>query len=152
MKEDKLEIRAYKYSDKDVVINILRQNTPQYFSPEEEKDLVYYLDNEIDFYFVLELNDEIVGCGGINYADNKTTGKISWDLLDPNFQRKGLGTILLNHRIDLLKNDKEIKKIIVRTSQIVYKFYEKSDFKLFEIVKDYWAEGFDLYNMEYSKL
>ena len=152
MKEDKLEIRAYKDSDKDVVINILRQNTPQYFSPEEEKDLVNYLDNEIDFYFVLELNDKIVGCAGINYADNKTTGKISWDLLDPNFQRKGLGTILLNHRIELLKNDKDIKKIIVRTSQIVYKFYEKSDFKLFEIVKDYWAEGFDLYNMEYTKL
>ncbi len=54
-------IREYKNSDKEVVLNLLRLNTPKYFSPDEEKDLIYYLENEIDYYFVLEINNQIVG-------------------------------------------------------------------------------------------
>jgi len=34
--------------------------------------------SERELYFVLLLNKEIVGCGGINFTDDKTTGKISW--------------------------------------------------------------------------
>jgi len=62
-----------------------------------------------------------------------------------------LGTKLLNYRIDKLNSFESIQKITVRTSQVAYKFYEKQGFKLFEIKKDYWAEGFDLYNMEYKQ-
>ena len=58
-----------------------------------------------------------------------------------------MGTQLLKHRIDILKSMEDVKKISVRTSQVAYKFYEKQGFELFEIIKDYWAEGFDLYNM-----
>jgi ribosomal-protein-alanine N-acetyltransferase len=149
--KDQVFIREYKVQDKECVLNLLRLNTPKYFSPEEEKDLIYYLNCEIEYYFILEVKNKIVGCGGINFSEDKTIGKISWDILDPNFQRQGLGSLLLNHRITLLKNDKEIKKIIVRTSQFVYKFYEKSGFKLLEKVTDFWAKGFDLYYMELTK-
>ncbi|MNT72573.1 hypothetical protein D3C72_2111900 [compost metagenome] len=63
-----------------------------------------------------------------------------------------MGTKLLNHRIHKLNSIDSIQKIIVRTSQVAYRFYEKQGFKLFEIKKDYWAEGFDMYTMEYEQL
>ena len=147
---NKLLIRDYKKQDEEIVLNLLRLNTPAYFSPAEEKDLIYYLNNEIERYFVMELNNELIGCGGINFSEDKTLGKISWDILHPDHQGKGFGTLLLDHRITELNKIDSVKKITVRTSQLAYKFYKKSGFKLVETVKDYWANGFDLYLMEYS--
>ena len=67
----------------------------------------------------------VVGGGGINFAENKTIGKISWDIIHPDFQGKSLGTKLLKYRIEVLKTIPGIQKITVRTLQVAYKFYEK---------------------------
>lgn len=53
----------------------------------------------------------VVGCGGINFAENKTIGKISWDIIHPDFQGKSLGTKLLKYRIEVLKTIPGIQKI-----------------------------------------
>ena len=78
-------------------------------------------------------------------------GKICCDIFHPDYQGKSLGTKLLKHRIDKLKSIKTIQIITVRTSQVAYKFYEKQGFELFEIKKDFWADGFDMYNMIYKQ-
>lgn len=147
--KEKATIRVYVNKDKEKVIELLRLNTPKYFSPEEEKNLIHYLDNEIELYYVLELENRIIGSGGINFKEDNNIGYISWDFLHPEFQGQGLGTMILNYRIDILQEYKSIKKIIIRTTQLVYRFYEKAGFKVVEQVKDYWAEGFDMYKMEY---
>jgi len=146
-----ITIREYESMDKNEVINLLRLNTPDYFSIDEEEDLNKYLETERELYYVLLYDQKIVGCGGINFADNSTSGRISWDIIHPDHQGKSLGTKLLKHRIDKLNSIEGIQKITVRTSQVAYKFYEKHGFELFEIKKDYWANGFDLYNMEYKR-
>ena len=143
-------IREYNEADKPELLQLLRLNTPQYFAPEEEQDLVHYLDHEIDHYYVLKYDGALVGCGGINRVDEGATGRISWDILHPDYQGKGLGSILLKYRIQKLKEMPGVKTITVRTSQLVYKFYEKNGFALEEIVKDYWAEGYDMYRMVYT--
>ena len=109
-----------------------------------------YRHSERELYFVLLLNKEIVGCGGINFTDDKTTGKISWDIIHPQHQGKSLGAQLLKYRIEKIKSINGIQKITVRTSQLAYKFYEKQGFTLKEIRKDYWAKGYDMYSMEYN--
>ncbi|OJX53509.1 GNAT family N-acetyltransferase [Flavobacterium sp. 38-13] len=141
-------IREYAGSDKNRILELLRLNTPEFFSPNEEKDLSYYLDNEADNYFVLVMEGKIVGCGGFNLTEDGKTAKISWDIFDPGYQGKGLGSALTRFRIEKIKENKQVKTLSVRTSQLVYPFYEKFGLRLREVVKDFWDEGFDLYQLD----
>ncbi|HEX8546344.1 MAG TPA: GNAT family N-acetyltransferase [Cytophagaceae bacterium] len=144
-------IRPYRDSDKDRLISILRSNTPKYFASEEEVHLSSFLENELQMYFVIEVQLQIVGSGGINFDKNNILAVLSWDLIHPDFQNKSLGTLLVNYRLQLLKTHNTIERISVRTSQHVYKFYEKQGFVLQSIENDYWAIGFDLYEMSMSR-
>lgn len=143
-------IKPYQTSHKEAVLQLLRLNTPQFFDPSEEADFVHYLDNELEDYFIIEQAGQVVGCGGINYLLADKTARISWDMLHPEAQGKGLGAQLVQHRIEHIKTQPEIETIVVRTSQLAYKFYQKCGFALQEISKDYWAKGFDLYYMVFK--
>ena len=144
----KFSIRPYTEIDQNRILAIFQLNTPEFFSREEESDLIQYLKSETEDYFVIEDEGQVIGCGGINYENDFTMGVISWDIIHPEYQGKGVGVQLLKHRLDLLKSNTSIQKIIVRTSQIVFRFYEKAGFELKEVKTDYWAKGFDLYHME----
>lgn len=128
-------------------MELLHLNTPAFFAPEESKDFSYYLDNEREFYFVVEESGFVVGCGGFNLKDCPSdTAKISWDIFHPNYQARGWGSVLLRFRILEIQKI-GITNVVVRTSQVAYLFYEKLGFELKYIEPNYWAEGFDLYQM-----
>lgn len=143
-------IRPYIPEDKSKIKDLLKQNTPKYFDPSEEREFEEYLEKEIEDYFVFEQNNQIIGAGGINYFPQEKIARISWDMLDPKLQGEGIGRKLTQHRIDHLKKNTQIELIIVRTSQLAFKFYEKMGFELEKIEKDFWSKGFDLYQMKKS--
>lgn len=141
-------IRPYTSNDKPQLIELFRLNTPPYFAPEEEAWFSNYLDTEVEDYFVLEENDRILGCGGLNYEDDSTSAFLSWGIIHPDFHGQGLGAKLTRHRLEFLITKPTLKRCIVRTSQRTYEFYEKMGFTLKESKKDFWAPGLDLYYME----
>ncbi len=141
-------IRRYTKNDKPKLIELLRQNTPQYFAVSEESDFENYLDKEVEDYFVYEEKSQIIGAGGINYFLSEKLARISWDIIDPKSQGKGIGKQLAQFRINHLKKNPEIEIISVRTSQFAYKFYEKMGFELEKVEKDFWAKNFHLYQMK----
>lgn len=144
-----MTIRPYNdITDRQAIINMLRLNTPQYFSPEEENKLINYLDHHLEYYYVVEADKQIIGSGGLNLAEDKTTIKISWDIIHPSYQRKGIGGKLIQYRIEEARNMKGVNIISVRTSQLVFKFYQRFGFELREIATDYWAKGFDMYRLD----
>jgi ribosomal-protein-alanine N-acetyltransferase len=143
-----ITIRPYTQEDQTALILLLRLNTPEYFATSEEEDFLYYLNNHAANHYVLEVDGQILGCGGFNFSDDLTVGKISWDILHPHHQEKGLGRRLTLYRIEKMREVPSVCTISVRTSQLVYKFYEKLGFELKETAKDYWAAGFDMYRME----
>ncbi len=144
-----MNIRNFNTRDLGDLLQLIQLNTPHYFAPEETSDFEDYLKHEIEQYFVIEVNQHIIGCGGINFENNFTTAKISWDLIHPDFQGKGYGRLLLEHRMQILHAIPTVKRIIVRTSQHAFQFYEKSGFVLQEVYPNYWAQGYDLYLMEF---
>lgn len=141
-------IRRYAIEDKAKVLGLLRSNTPEYFDPSEESDFVHYLDHEVEDYFVFEEDDEIVGAGGINYFPEERLARISWDMIHPLHHGRGIGKALTQYRIDILSTNSNVDVVVVRTSQLVYKFYEKAGFQLEQVVKDFWAKDYDLYQMK----
>ncbi|MEZ5173887.1 MAG: GNAT family N-acetyltransferase [Bacteroidia bacterium] len=148
---ENLNIREYKVSDKNQLLEILKLNIPEYFAESELADLEAYLENNVEKYFVAEIDSQLVGGGGINFEKELKTAKISWDFIHPLQQGRGIGFNLLKHRLQILNAIEGIENIKVRTSQLAYKFYEKSGFVLQEVIPDYWAKGFDLYVMKYEK-
>lgn len=142
-----MTIRNYTPADEPALLELLHLNTPQYFAPSEAADYVDYLAQHLEDYFVIEHAGTIVGAGGINYFPNDSLARLSWDLVHPEYQGKGIGRLLTQHRIQHIRNKPGMELIVVRTSQVVYKFYEKMGFTLQTVEKDFWAEGFDLYEM-----
>ncbi|WP_207422764.1 GNAT family N-acetyltransferase [Desertivirga brevis] len=150
MKEN-FSIREYSVDDKEEVLTLLRLNTPKYFAPAEEADFEHYLDQERELYYVLISEDKIVGCGGINFDDKKTVGKLSWDIMHPDYRGRNLGKLLVLYRLQKLTAIESVKTITVRTSQLAYEFYKKQGFDVLEVAKDFWAEGIDMYKMEFRR-
>lgn len=140
-------ITPYLPSHKLELIKLIQLNTPHFFNIKEEEDFIRYLENETEDYFVIEKNKNIIGCGGINYEPKNQSAVISWDIIHPDYQGKGVGKELLKFRIETIKKKGLYAQIIVRTSQLTWKFYNKYGFELKESKKDYWAPNLDLYYM-----
>ena len=146
-------IRKYTAGDRDQVLEILRLNIPEFFAPSEEQDFVEYLENHARHYFIVEEAGRLAGAGGVNFGfDEGKKARIAWDFLHPDFRGRGLGRPLTLHRIEYIRQDPAVRTIEVRTSQLAYRFYEKLGFKLEKVEKDFWAEGFHLYQMSLQLL
>lgn len=145
-----IHIRNYLPSDKENVMAVFDSNCPAYFAPEERVLLENYLDHELEIYAVIESDDRIIGNGGVNteITEEGRNGIISWGMIHPDFHGMKIGSKLLEWRIEQLKQLPDLQKIIVRTSQLVAPFYAKHGFELKLQKKDFWAKGFDLYQME----
>lgn len=129
----------------------MRLNIPAYFAPEEAEAFEDYLLTKREDYFVLETaGGEVMACGGINWLDDSSEARLSWDMVHPEAHGKGYGTMLVNHRLGIVKTKTGIKRIVVRTSQLAFGFYTRCGFVLKEIVHHYWAPGYHLYFMEYE--
>lgn len=59
-----------------------------------------------------------------------------------------MGQELLKHRLEKLKGENALEKIVVRTTQLSYPFYQQGGFSLKTVEEDFWADGYDLYLME----
>lgn len=140
-------IREYSKEDKSRLLEIVKQNIPKCFAESELADYDNYLDHETEKYYVICEEEKIIGAGGINFEGFSAI--ISWDVIDPAYQAKGIGKKLLEYRISVIKSTRNIENIFVRTSQKTYRFYAKNGFQLKKVIKDYWADGFDLYYMEF---
>ena len=138
----------YQLTDKAELIKIFRLNTIKYFHPDEEKEFVSYLNKMGTTYFAIEKDKKIIGGVGYEIRKSDKSGRINWIFLDPALHNSGIGKLVAEQIIEILKSDPAVEKLIVRTSQLSYKFFEKLGYSLVEIEKDYWAQGLDLNLME----
>lgn len=141
-------IRPYRPKDKADLLALIDLLIPEYFAPDEGADYAEYLKKHREDYFVFVKDKKLIGAGGINYFLSDRLARISWDMVHPKHRGQGIGGQITQHRINLLKANLEIDKVVVRSSQFAYTFYQKQGFVLAKIELDYWSKGYDLYQLE----
>lgn len=142
-------IRSYQPDDRTPLLEVLDRLIPEFFVPEERADFEQYLLNEREDYFVVEVDQRVVAGGGINYFPAERTARLSWDLVDPAFHGRQIGSALVQHRLAVVRSNQLVDTVIVRTSQLAESFYQKQGFQRIHFQADFWGKGFDLVVMEW---
>ena len=141
-------IRAAQKQDFKFLSKIFSLNVPKYFDKKELYDFKKYFNSKnLESYFIIESQGKVLGGGGYAY-ENMKTARICWLFIDPNYHGFGFGKKLVNYCIKILKNNRKLNVIEVETSNLTYKFYEKLNFKIEYIKKDYLPNNDDLYFMK----
>ena len=140
-------IRVYVPEDQEILLDLLRLNTPAYFAPEEEAEFVEYLGLHPHEHYVWEEGQQVLGCAGCSWYPNSDDGRVAWFIVDPQAQGKGIGRGLLQHCLERLRTNPATIRVIVRTSQLAEGFFASGGFQVERREKDYWAPGFDLVYM-----
>ena len=141
-------IRSAQKQDFKFLSKIFSLNVPKYFDKKELNDFKKYFNSKnLESYFIIESQGKVVGGGGYAY-ENMKTARICWLFIDPNYHGFGFGKKLVNYCIKILKNNRRLNVIEVETSNLTYKFYEKLNFRIEYIKKDYWPNNDDLYFMK----
>ena len=141
-------IRSAQKQDFKFLSKIFSLNVPKYFDKKELNDFKKYFNSKnLESYFIIESQGKVLGGGGYAY-ENMKTARICWLFIDPNYHGLGFGKKLVNYCIKILENDRKLNVIEVETSNLTYKFYEKLNFKIEYIKKDYWPNNDDLYFMK----
>jgi ribosomal protein S18 acetylase RimI-like enzyme len=141
-------IRPYKIEDKAQLIEIFNRNTPQYFDPKEVQDFEAYLEKYPETYLTVLHDGKIVGGTGYYFKEEDNSGRITWIFFHPDSAGLGLGRLSVEYCMAILKTSPKVQKLVVTTSQLAFRFFEKFGYQLVQTEKDYWGQGLDLYLME----
>jgi ribosomal protein S18 acetylase RimI-like enzyme len=96
----------------------------------------------------LKTKNRIIGGVGFEIRERDSSGRINWIFLHPGFSGAGHGKKAVEYCLSILKADPAVKVLVVRTSQLAYKFFESLGYNLVRTEKNYWGQGLDLYLMQ----
>ncbi len=140
-------IEPYSPAYKAALVEMCESNRPLYFADHEIPEFAWFLDTNPSNYYMMLEQDRVVACGGIMlHSDGHV--HLCWGMVHYREHRHGYGQKLLAFRIDLASRLYPGMKIILRTSQHTWRFFEKYGFRLNYTEKDFWGKGLDLYYME----
>jgi len=95
-------IRPYSVQGAPACMDILEGNTPDFFLPTDQQELAAFLDDLPGPYLVVEEHGRIVACGGWA-MDPEEVADLTWCMVRREFQRRGIGPGLLQHRLEAIR-------------------------------------------------
>jgi N-acetylglutamate synthase-like GNAT family acetyltransferase len=152
-----LTIRNYQAQDKESCLLAFKTNVPTYFTDEEISDFSTFLERLGNAsalntsYFVVEWNQNVIGCGGFGDKDDCGIISLCWGLISENYHKKGFGKALLLHRLNALKSLYPGLPLVMDTTQHSYLFFEKYGFQTIKITENFYATGLHRYDMSWQE-
>jgi GNAT superfamily N-acetyltransferase len=126
-------------------------NTPDYFAPTERIEFGAFLDARSVEYLVLETSaGVIVGCGGYYVKSVGGVAGLAWGMVDRAWHKRGLGRVLLEARLALLRRAPDALLVRVNTSQSSRGFFERCGFRTVRVVPNGFAPGIDRVESEFA--
>ena len=153
-----MQIREYKPTDREACFAVYNSNVPVFFAPEEldgfkswldskDKAVLAHATNQCEYYYVIENDNKIIGCGGFYITQNKQEARMAWGMVENSLHKKGIGRQLLDYCIKQIKLLNPEVSIALYTTQHSYVFFERLGFKVTKIQKDFYLPGMDRYDM-----
>jgi N-acetylglutamate synthase-like GNAT family acetyltransferase len=142
-----MEFLKYNDSYRDSCLEVFRSNTPKYFEDYEHVDFKKWLDEgQMDKYWVIVIDNKVVGCGGIFVSNKEEEGGFAWGMIHQDRHGQGIGRAFSQFRIEELRKITDYR-IRLCTSQHTFGFYEKLGFENYKFKKDGFSKGLDRYDM-----
>ena len=148
----KMQIKQLLKANIKDIIELEKNNAPDkpYYARYDDKALNFIFDNPKTCHAIgLYDDDKLIGWGAYRtnwYRHSKEKGvEISSIVINKNYRRKGLGTVILNKIISKLKENK-IKNIFLTVSPLnvgALILYSKNGFIIFDYKKDVYGLGSD---------
>ena len=151
-------IRNYSAEDKAHCLETFKSNVPDFFTEEEISDFENFLDqfeirNESrdplarTFFYVVESDGKIVGCGGFGDKENNKIISLAWAHVHRDYHKHGFGKLLLEYRLEKIKSLFPNQLVFIDTTQHSAPFYIKYGFVTQKITKDFYAPGLDRWDL-----
>ncbi len=147
-----MNIRTFKESDEAGCVAIFNSIDDDFFAQLNADDfrrwILRSLNTDNHFYYVVEDEGEMVGCGGFIIREDVSEAIVAWGMVHPDHQKKGYGLELLEFRINEIKKRMAHGKIVtLDTTQQTYEFFEKLGFKVVRIQEGYHKKDLHRYDM-----
>lgn len=144
--------RNYQAADREACLEIFNQLTPMHFKSGELEDFTRFLDSLGDApcrYAIIEKEGgDIIASGGMWFDNAGGVATLLWDMVRPDQQRQGIGRFMLATRMGWLSEHPQIKTLLASMSRHSAGFFEKEGFKTFNVQRDFFGPGVDLYEMK----
>ena len=123
-----MEIVSYKREHAEACLNIFKSNQAPYFANDEYEQYERYLRNKalIKPYYVVEEGGNLLAAGGYELISDAVW--LDWGMVRRDRHGSGIGTFLLNYRIEEIIQKHSGVAICLCTSQHSVGFYEKYGF------------------------
>ncbi|WP_024647318.1 GNAT family N-acetyltransferase [Pseudomonas syringae] len=141
-------LRPYSLTDRDSCLHIFDTNVPRYFDPKERERFASFLMAPLGHYFVVERDGEVVACGGYLVLSDPSVAELIWGMVDSNCHGSGLGRLLTEARLDVMKALPGVTRAYINTSQHVQGFYSNLGFAAVSVEADGHGCGIDSVKME----
>ncbi|MEN5232809.1 GNAT family N-acetyltransferase [Sphingobacterium faecium] len=134
---------------KEKCIEIFKSNLPIFFDQQELPLFENFLDHHThENYYLIKESEQILACGGIFIDEVKGEASLAWGMVHAQHHKKGIGKLLTQYRLAIMKKCFPNKTYVLETSQHTAAFYEKNGFHTIAIVQDGFGKGIDKYMMK----
>ncbi|WP_115048271.1 GNAT family N-acetyltransferase [Xanthomonas arboricola] len=124
-------------------------NVPAFFSAGERVDFAGFLIQHAAawHYQLLERGNAIAGCAGYAVNADGSTASLCWGMVHPSLHRCGVGTQLLQARLDALRQMPAVRRVMLDTSQHTRQFYARFGFVVQQVTVDAYGPGLERWDM-----
>jgi len=140
-------IRSYAPLDREACLDILDENTPEFFVSADRSAFAKFLDNRPGPYFVVEEHGTIIACGGWA-IESEDVAVLTWGMIRRDLHRRGIGRRLIRHRLAGIRADGRAHTVRIRTVQLVQEFFAREGFEVTAVVPNGFGQGLDQVTME----
>lgn len=141
-----IAFRPFKGSDKEACLALFDGNVPRYFDGTERAGFADFLDQPNRYYFVIEQDGQVCGCGGFS-EEAPGKARFTWGMVDNARHGAGLGRMLAEYRLRAIEEAGEFEKVELFTTPQIAPFFAKFGFEVVGVEEDGFAPNMDKVQM-----